>query len=272
MTSNLSEIPPDVIRAIARVAPRAGSIGRRIHWLASTASTNDVAADLAEGGADEGTTVIADMQTSGRGRHGRAWFSPPGAGLYVSVILRPRPDFAGYQSRTSLLTIATGVAIAEAVRAVTGLPAGIKWPNDVMIGRRKLAGILAEAAVQGGQPQFVVVGFGVNLQVTAYPPELASRVTSIEAETTRPPDRAAVLAEILAALGERYRDLDAGRFDAILGAWRRLAPSLPGALVEWDSPAGVVRGSAQDIDEDGALLVRIDGRLERVVAGELRWL
>jgi BirA family transcriptional regulator, biotin operon repressor / biotin---[acetyl-CoA-carboxylase] ligase len=272
LTSNLSEIPQDVVREIARVAGRAGAIGSRIHWLASTASTNDVAARLAEGGADEGTTVIADMQTAGRGRHGRTWFSPPGAGLYVSVIVRPRGEISSHHSRTSLLTIASGVAIAEAVRAATGLPAGIKWPNDVMIGRRKLAGILAEAAVQGGRPQFVVVGFGVNLQMTAYPPELASRVTSIEAETTRRPDRAAMLAEILAAIGERYRDLDAGRFDAILGAWRGLAASLPGALVEWDSPAGVVRGRAQDIDEDGALLVRVEGRLERVVAGELRWL
>jgi BirA family biotin operon repressor/biotin-[acetyl-CoA-carboxylase] ligase len=266
------EAPNDVAQAMSRVAARAGAMGRRIHWLESTASTNDVAARLAESGVEEGTTVVAEAQTRGRGRHGRVWFSPPGAGLYVSVIVRPAAGMAGGGNPASLLTLASGVAIAEAVRAVTGVPAGIKWPNDVMIGGRKLAGILAEAAVQGGALQFVVVGFGVNLQPAAYPPELASRATSIEAETSRPADRALVLAEILAAMGDRYADLRVGRFDAILSAWRHLAASLPGAHVEWDSPSGVVRGRAQDIDRDGALLVKVDGRIERVVAGEIRWL
>jgi BirA family biotin operon repressor/biotin-[acetyl-CoA-carboxylase] ligase len=263
--------PADVVHAIAQVADRAGSIGRRLHWLESTGSTNDVAARLAESGAEEGTTVVAEMQTAGRGRHGRIWFSPPGAGLYVSVIVRPGTGLDNGESPAALLTLASGVAIAEAIRAVTGLPAEIKWPNDVLIGGRKLAGILAEAAVQAGVVQFIVVGFGVNLQPAAYPPPLASRVTSIEIETTRPAERALILAAILAALGERYADLRAGRFDAILSAWRQLAPSLQGALVEWDSPAGAVRGVAQDIDRHGALLVRVGGKVERVIAGEVRW-
>src|SRR5688500_14004340 len=215
---------------------RLGRIGHRMHWLEKTGSTNDVAARLAELGAEEGTTVVAEMQTAGRGRHGRVWFSPSGAGLYVSVIIRPGSGTLHENNPAGLLTLASGVAIAEAVRAVTGLPAQIKWPNDVLIGGRKLAGILAEAAVQAGALQFVVVGFGVNLQPAAYPLELAPRVTSIEAETSRPSDRAVLLAEILAAMGERCTDLRAGRFDVILSAWRRLAPSLPGARVEWDSP------------------------------------
>jgi BirA family biotin operon repressor/biotin-[acetyl-CoA-carboxylase] ligase len=257
---------------MARVSRRAGPIGRHVHWIESTASTNDVAVRLAESGAEEGTAVVAETQTAGRGRHGRVWFSPPGAGLYVSVIVRPETSPHIDENPATLLTLASGVAIAEAVRAVTGLPAEIKWPNDVLIGGRKLAGILAESAVQAGTLQFVVVGFGVNLHPAAYPPELASRVTSIEAETSRPADRALMLAEILAAFGERYADLRAGRFDAILSAWRRLALSLPGAQVEWDSPAGVVRGRAQDIDRHGALLVRVGGKVERVIAGEVRWL
>jgi BirA family transcriptional regulator, biotin operon repressor / biotin---[acetyl-CoA-carboxylase] ligase len=278
LRSNLSDtlrrqqdVPVDVAREIARVAARAGSMGRQVHWFESTASTNDVAARLAESGAEEGTIVVAEQQTAGRGRHGRVWFSPPGAGLYVSVIVRPASDESTDQNPAALLTLASGVAIAEAVRAVTGLPAEIKWPNDVLIGGRKLAGVLAEAAVQAGALQFVVIGFGLNLQPAAYPPELAPRVTSIEAETSRPADRAVVLAEILAAMGERCADLRAGRFDVILSAWRRLAPSLPGARVEWDSPAGVVRGRAEDIDRHGALLVRVDERIERLIAGEVRW-
>lgn len=265
-------MPADVAQEIARVAARAGSMGRHVHWLESTASTNDVAARLAESGAEEGTIVVAERQTAGRGRHGRVWFSPPGAGLYVSVIVRPASDESNDENPAALLTLASGVAIAEAVRAVTGLPAEIKWPNDVLIGGRKLAGILAEAAVQAGTLQFVVVGFGVNLQPAAYPPELAPRVTSIEAETSRPADRAVLVAEILAAMGERCADLRAGRFDAILSAWRRLAPSVPGARVEWDSPAGVVRGRAEDIDRHGALLVRVGERIERLIAGEVRWM
>ncbi len=264
-------MPDDVRVALARVGHRCGAVGRRIHWLTTTGSTNDVAAHLAERGAEEGTTVVAEHQTAGRGRHGRTWFSPPGAGLYVSVVLRPVGPLAR-RNPAVLLTLASGVAVAEAVRAVTGLPAKIKWPNDVVINGRKLAGILAESAAHGGTLQHVVLGFGVNLQAAVCPPELASRLTSIQAETSRPADRAGTLAEILAAIAERYADLRAGRFDAILGAWRRLAWALPAALVEWDSPGGVVRGRAEDIDEHGALLVRVDGRIERIVSGEVKWL
>jgi BirA family transcriptional regulator, biotin operon repressor / biotin---[acetyl-CoA-carboxylase] ligase len=266
------DVPDDVQRELARVAARLGTVGRRIHWLEKTGSTNDVAARLAELGADEGTTVVAELQTAGRGRHGRRWFSPPGAGLYVSVLIRPATDAVHNGKAAGLLTLATGVAIAEAVRAVTGLPAEIKWPNDVLIGGRKLAGILAEAVAQAGALQFIVLGFGVNLQAAAYPPELALRVTSLEAETNRPADRALVLAEILASIAARCADLREGRFDAILSAWRQLAASLPGAFVEWDSPAGIVRGRAEDIDRDGALLVRVGERIERLIAGEVRWI
>jgi BirA family biotin operon repressor/biotin-[acetyl-CoA-carboxylase] ligase len=190
----------------------------------------------------------------------------------VSIIVRPAAATSSHENAARLLTLASGVAIAEAVRAVTGLPVEIKWPNDVVLAGRKLAGILAEAALQGGAAQFVVVGFGVNLQRAAYPPAIASHVTSIEAETGRPADRAVVLAEILAEINARCADLRDGRFDAILTAWRALAVSLPGARVEWDSPAGVVRGRATDIDRQGALLVNVGGKIQRVVAGEVRWL
>jgi BirA family transcriptional regulator, biotin operon repressor / biotin---[acetyl-CoA-carboxylase] ligase len=256
-------IPIDVRRELDRAASRLGVFAGHVHWLGVTGSTNDVAQSLAGAGASEGTVVVAEAQTAGRGRMGRVWFSPPGAGLYVSIVLKPTGD--------QLLTLAAGVAIAEGVRVATGLPAEIKWPNDVMIGRRKLAGILTEAAAQGGAVQYVVLGFGVNLHPAAYPADLRDRATSIEAETSRPADRALILAEVLAALAARYAELRAGRFDAILGAWRRLAPSLPASVVEWDSAGGVVRGRAEDIDETGALVVRVGGKVERLIAGEIRW-
>jgi BirA family biotin operon repressor/biotin-[acetyl-CoA-carboxylase] ligase len=287
LKSNLSDqllasrdVPADVRAELVRLAPRLGHFAQRIYWLETAASTNDVAAHLADLGAEEGTIVVAEAQTAGRGRMGRVWFSPPGAGLYVSIVLRPLPaprasaaqGLDVVQTPSALLTLAAGVALAEAVQASTGLAVEIKWPNDLLAGKRKLAGILAEAAAQGGALHFVVLGCGLNLRSAAYPPELAERVTSIEAEVDRPADRALILAEILAALAARYADLQGGRFDAILGAWRERAPSLPGSLVEWDSPRGVQRGRAEDIDQTGALLVRTNGRTERLIAGEVRWI
>ena len=141
-----------------------------------------------------------------------------------------------------------------------------------MIGRRKVAGILAEAPAEAGRLRYVILGLGVNLQPAAYPPEVAKRATSIEAETGRPADRARILAEILKSFASRHRDLQAGRFDAILSAWRALAPSLSSSIVEWDSATGTRRGRVEGIDERGALLVRVGGNVERLVAGEVRWI
>jgi BirA family biotin operon repressor/biotin-[acetyl-CoA-carboxylase] ligase len=266
-----SDLPADIVVELQRAARSLGIFGRRIHWLASTTSTNDVAAHLAELGAEEGTIVVADAQTAGRGRLGRAWVSSPGAGLYVSIVLRPATNFSSTNNPSAFLTLASGVAVAEGVRTSTGLPAELKWPNDVLIGRRKLAGILAEATMQGERLQHVIVGFGVNLRPCALPPELVERVTSIEAEIGRAIDRAHVFAQVLCAFAARYIDLQAGRFDAILSAWRALAPSLPGSYVEWDSASGLVRGRAEGIDDRGALLVRVDGKRQTIVAGEVRW-
>ncbi len=281
MKSNLSEelrasrdVPADVRDELLRRGPRLGPFGGRMHWLETASSTNDIAARLADLGAGEGTTVVAETQTSGRGRMGRVWFSPPGAGLYVSIVLRPRPSEGVHRlaDPSALLTLTAGVALADGVQASTGLPVEIKWPNDLLVGKRKLAGILAEAVAQDGHLHFIVLGFGLNLRRAAYPPELTDRATSIEAELSRPADRAVILAEILAAFAARYADLQQSRFDAILSAWRQRATFLRGSLVEWDSPGGVRRGRAEDIDADGALLVRMDGRLERLIAGEVRWI
>jgi BirA family transcriptional regulator, biotin operon repressor / biotin---[acetyl-CoA-carboxylase] ligase len=265
-------IPSDIGAAVARELSHSTLFGHRMHWLRETTSTNDVAAHLAELGAPEGTIVAADAQTAGRGRLGRAWFSPPGAGLYVSILLRPAREAAKDFDPAALLTLACGVAAAEGIRAATGLPAEIKWPNDVMVGRRKLAGILAEAAAEAGTLKYVILGFGVNLQPAAYPADIAKRATSVEAETGRPADRARIFVEILKSLEARHRDLQAGKFDVILSAWRSLAPSLPSSIVEWDSPGGPRRGRAEDIDERGALLVRVGGTIERLIAGEVRWI
>jgi BirA family biotin operon repressor/biotin-[acetyl-CoA-carboxylase] ligase len=234
-------------------------------WYAEVPSTNDVAARLAASGEPEGTVVAADAQSAGRGRLGRAWASPPGAGLYTSLILRPA------RSAMSLVTLAAGVAIAEGIEAACGLHAGLKWPNDVCVGRKKLAGILAEAGSSGPAGQYIVLGFGINLAPAAYPADVARRATSIGAELGREPDRGLVLAECLAAMATRYRDLQAGRSDAIVAAWRGRAAATFAQQVEWDTPDGLRSGVAEGVDETGALLVRREGGVERVISGEVRW-
>jgi BirA family biotin operon repressor/biotin-[acetyl-CoA-carboxylase] ligase len=236
-------------------------------YFATIGSTNDVAASLASDPESFGTVVIADAQTAGRGRRGRTWFSPAGSGLYVSVILSPSRAASDPDRATRLLTLAAGVALAEGVERATGLAPAIKWPNDLLVGRRKLAGILAEAFGEA-----VVLGYGINVGPMAYPSELRDRATSLETELGRPIERATVAAETLAALAARYDDLVSGRFDAILDPWRRRTPTSRGAHVAWDTPAGPQSGITEGIDESGALLVRVADRVERIVAGEVRWI
>jgi BirA family biotin operon repressor/biotin-[acetyl-CoA-carboxylase] ligase len=187
--------------------------------------------------------------------------------LYVSVVLAPGRG-ARSEHAVTLLTLAAGVALSEAIASATGLCTDIKWPNDLFIGRRKLAGILAEA-VNGDT---VVLGYGINVGPMAYPPELVDRATALEVELGRSVDRAALFAETLVALARRYDDLLAGRFDAILDAWRARSPGCRGARVQWQSPAGLRSGVTAGIDDRGALLVEVGDVVERIIAGELTWI
>ncbi len=262
-------LPDDVAAGLRVTAARRGALGAVVQWFPSIASTNDRALRWAASGAVEGALVGADAQTHGRGRHGRVWVSPPGAGIYASLVLRP-------DARTAaLLTLAAGVALVEGVEAATGLTAGVKWPNDVYVEAgsrgRKLAGILAEAGVSDAAVQHVVLGFGINVMPSAYPREIADRAASLEGELGRAVDRGLVLGECLAALQRRCQDLRDGRDDRVLATWRARAKATFGRTVEWDGPSGVESGVAFDIDDRGALLVRRQGSTARVVAGEVRW-
>jgi BirA family biotin operon repressor/biotin-[acetyl-CoA-carboxylase] ligase len=264
--------PAGLAAAWQQHAARLGAFARAPRYFQQAGSTNDIAAGLAAAGAAEGTTVVAAAQTAGRGRRGRSWYSPPGAGLYVSVVLRPR-DGGGRAGATTLLTLASGVALAEALRAVTGLPVEIKWPNDLVIGRppRKLAGILAEASTTQGRLDHVILGYGINLREVGFPRELTGRATSLERELGHPVDGASLLVESLAALASCYGELKQGRLAAILDRWRALAPGARGRTVEWDAPEGPRRGVTEGVDDEGALIVRVGPALERIVAGEVRW-
>jgi len=233
-----------------------------VRRFAAVGSTNDVAAAL-----PVGSVVVADQQTAGRGRRGHTWFSPPRAGLYVSVVLAPAAARVDPPRATMLLTLAAGVAIAEGIEAASGLATALKWPNDVVAGGRKLAGILAER-----RGDLVVLGYGINVMAAAFPPELRDRATSLESEVGREVDRDLVLDETLAALSRRYDDLVDGRFDAILDAWRARAPRAVGAKVSWIAQGVARSGVTCGIDDHGALLVRVDDGVERIISGEIQWL
>lgn len=264
--------PSEIAAALAASAGRRGTIGARIWYFSEIPSTNDVATSLAEQGAAQGTTVIASAQTAGRGRLGRGWHSPPGAGLYVSVVFRD----ARY---APMLTLTGGVAVADGIRAATGLPVEIKWPNDIVVPegrarsrRLKLAGILAEASTGAEGLQHVILGFGINVRPAPYPLELANIATSIEAELGRAVDAGSVLAETLAALNEQVQRLETGDAQTVLNRWRALAPLAVGSSVEWDRAGARRRGTTAGIDYDGALLVRADEGTVRILSGEVRWL
>jgi BirA family biotin operon repressor/biotin-[acetyl-CoA-carboxylase] ligase len=276
-------VPPALGDALQSNADRIRPFGSRLVHLAEVGSTNDVAAVLASGDTPEGTLVIADAQTAGRGRMGHSWYSPPGAGLYVSVVLRPpRTWLTRAPGLVNLMTLTAGVAVAEGLRTASGIDAAIKWPNDIVVGRgrssalvewRKIAGILAEGAATGGELQHVVLGYGVNLLRVEYPPELAERATSIEQEIGRRVERTTVLVETLAVLSQGYAALAEGRAEDVIARWRALSPSCEGAPVAWTGAAGRAIGVTAGIDSAGALLVRTGGgRTEAIRSGEVTWL
>lgn len=236
-----------------------------VRWYESVPSTMDVAAALAAEGAPHGVVVAAHQQTAGRGRRGSTWQSPPGAGLYFSIIVRP--TFAKpAASNLSLITLAAGVGVRDGIAAATGLAADLKWPNDLLVNRRKLSGILAEGHALGTPAQAVVIGVGVNLEQAAYPTEVSARATSLDGELGRAIDRDHVFTAILRALCDRLAAIDARPGD-ILQAWRAASPSAVGTGVEWQGHRGVTAG----IDDGGALLVRTSTGVERIIAGDIHW-
>ena len=182
MTPDPISLPDDLATALAMAGDRPGMFGRRVLWYAEVGSTNDVAATLADRGEPEGTVVVADAQSAGRGRHGRAWASPPGAGLYLSAVTRPAAHAVG------LLTIAAGVAIADGILAATGLQPQLKWPNDIYMDRRKLAGILAEAGTSSAGVQYVDPGMR-NQPDAGGVSSRCRRARNVDRGRARPSDR-----------------------------------------------------------------------------------
>jgi BirA family biotin operon repressor/biotin-[acetyl-CoA-carboxylase] ligase len=233
----------------------------------SIGSTNTEALAEARLGAPEGLTVVAREQTAGRGRHGRAWNSAAGSGLYASIVLRPRTDPA----KTPLLTLMTAVAVSDLLRTHFGLAPDIKWVNDVLVGGKKICGILAEVA-ESDLGRAVIVGIGINLRNDGIPPELAGRATSIESETGVAPTADQTLDALLGFFGyfyDRFND-DPAR---IIEEWAARSTYHSGKRVRVRTGGDMVTGTTSGLEDNGALRVRTDeGTLRAIQAGEVELL
>ena len=233
----------------------------------SLPSTNTELSRLASEGAEEGVSVVADEQTAGRGRLQRAWSSPKGAGLYFSVLFRPKIAMNYWP----LLTMMAAVAVYDALGEACRMQADIKWPNDLLSGERKICGILAEAIdTPGGRA--VVVGIGINLTENAYPPEIAGVASSISEATGRAADRETILSSLLRWLTHWYGLLNerAGA-ESIVNAWSNRSSYAFGRLVQVSNGDEVWQGTTSGIERDGALRLRLeDGGIKLVRAGDVK--
>ena len=245
-------------------------LGRTIYYYDAVESTNLLAIELAQQGAPEGTVVLADQQLSGRGRGTRSWHSPAGVGIYCSVVLRPTTPPANAQ----LVTLMAGVSIVKAIARHTGLSPKVKWPNDILINDKKVAGILVESMISGAQIGHSVLGFGVNVNncPTDLPGNLRAKVTSLLMELEKPVDRSTVLIEIFSELERLYHIFQHEYFAIILEQWRRYSSTLGQRVRIWQEDEAT-EGIAVDLTEDGGLIVRLEGGKQIVIhAGDVEHL
>jgi BirA family transcriptional regulator, biotin operon repressor / biotin---[acetyl-CoA-carboxylase] ligase len=260
---------PDLLHAddlLSRLG-RTRVIGRDLRVFEETTSTNDVIEKLARDGVKEGVVVFAESQTRGRGRLGRKWLSPARRGLWFSVLLRPpmRPQ------ETTRLTVASATALRRAIATLTGLKAEIKWPNDILVNGRKVAGILTELNAELDQVKYIILGIGVdvNLGPGDFPAELRKTATSLKAELGKPVARAELAVAILRELDADYARVMAGEFAAVADEWQTHCATL-GRAVTIRTGARQIHGRAEALGDEGALLLRTEhGHLERIVGGDL---
>lgn len=242
------------------------TMGQSIYFYEETDTTNNRARELALEGAPEGTLVVAEKQTAGRGRRGKVWESPLGTGIWMSLVLRPQI----MPAEASVLTLLCGLATAEAIEAETGLSAGIKWPNDILINGKKAVGILTEMDCEMSQVHFVIPGIGINVNTASFPPEIAEIATSLYLECGKTISRRRLVHKVLERLEEHYETfLRTGSFTAMLEDYRKHCITLGKEVhVLGREP---FFAEALDITPEGELLVRRadNGKEEVVFSGEV---
>lgn len=241
-------------------------IGRTVHYFQRITSTNDLAKEFASLGAKEGTVIVAEIQTSGKGRLGREWASPKG-GIWLSTILRPKLSVED----SPKLTLMASLAVARTINQLFKLKAEVKWPNDVLINGKKVCGILTEANTKGRIVNFVVIGIGVNanVELDSLPKEVRKIATSLKHELNREINRERFLSILLEKMEHYYFMLTKGKSSQILKKWKNLCGFL-GSYIEVTSLKEKIEGIAMDVDENGALIVRLrNGTLKRILSGDV---
>jgi BirA family biotin operon repressor/biotin-[acetyl-CoA-carboxylase] ligase len=245
-------------------------LGKQIHYFVEIESTNAYAFKRAQEGGTEGEIVVSESQTRGKGRMGRHWVSPAYLNLYFSVILRPKVPPA----HAPQLTLMSAVAVAETVQSFLPYPPEIKWPNDILVRGKKLAGILTESSCQSDKILFVIIGIGVNLNFTLalMPEAIQDRATSIRILTQKPVNRTAFMQRLIHNLDKCYGDFEDKGFSVLAHRWESFF-ALKGKNIKiqmTSSPDQAIRGKAIGIDGDGALTLQDDrGVLRRIIAGEV---
>jgi BirA family biotin operon repressor/biotin-[acetyl-CoA-carboxylase] ligase len=258
----MNNLPPD--DPINPATLGIGPLRRNIVFLPECESTNDAARALALSGEPEGALVITDFQRAGRGRMGRAWRAPPGSSLLFSLLLRPPLE----PERALQAVMAASLGAMQGIRRETGLPARLKWPNDVLIGGKKTGGILCELGMEGPKLAFVIVGVGLNVNfdpraVDGIPPD----ATGIRRELGRAQPRSALLRAVLEEIEERYAVILRG--ESLREEWAAALDTL-GKRVRVALPEGEIAGHAETVDESGALILRLeDGSARTVLAGDV---
>ena len=242
-------------------------LGKKLHYFPAIDSTNFYARNLAEQGAMEGEVVIAESQTHGKGRLGRSWVSPAKRNLYLSVILRPKLS----PPHAPQITLMCAVALAETIQSFIPFPPEIKWPNDILVGGKKVAGILTESACTADRVLFVVLGIGVNVNFPReeMPESIRETATSLMTLSGAPVDRTVLALQLIRSLDRCYGDLEGLGFPPMAERWSGFF-RLQGKRVKVEMMDQVVQGKAIGIDGDGALLVQDDrGMQQRIVAGDV---
>jgi len=242
--------------------------GRRVHYFETVESTNSLALELGKAGALTGTVWVAETQTKGRGRLGKGWASPQGAGLYCTVLLRPAISL----QHLARVTLAAGLAAAKAIDEVSGLVSAIKWPNDVLIQGHKVAGILAECHVPGREEPLVALGVGINLGTTLeqFPPELRSRATSLMIVGGKVIGKGVMLGALLCWIDSMISRLEQADFAGILDEWRAKDATAQKKITWLTTEGRTVHGVSLGPDQEGLLVIRdCAGRHHHVLSGDL---
>lgn len=263
---SLKQTPDKLLAAEVQSRLNTKLLGKKIHYFPSVDSTNNEAKKLAAAGCEDGTAIFAEEQTGGRGRISRGWFSPKSKGIYLSVVLRP--PLSPYE--ISKCTLMAAVAVHEAILRVTGVSTGIKWPNDILYHGKKLVGILTELNAEIDAVNYIVIGIGINVNLyeDEFPEELKSIAGSLKMAAGHSVSRLDVACRVLEELETVYQAVLKSGFSEVLSEWRKRSVTI-GSEVRVQGPVSSFIGKAIDIAEDGALLVETEGKIKRVVAGDV---